>query len=585
MKDPHNDDPTLTETETETETEGDVSGFGSRRAFLRSSAVVGALGAGSALGAAGVSATAQASSRQQTAQARLNPLDRAQSSYEFRVDAAARQLARTRKLPWQRSNRDDRRYADDGFYASFTKTLPSNRFGEVKPRTYRRLRRALRSGAAADFDRLLLDPSATRKLANPRGAFRHVLAGLDGHGTRMRPAPAFRSAETAAEVGEVYWLALTRDVPFNRYGSDERIGQAIADLNAFSETVGPKENGEVNAGTLFRGATPGDLTGPYISQFLWQKVPYGPSVIEQRYDLPLAGQDFMTNAANWLNVQRGGTPAEQLAFEADRRYISSNRGLGEYVHRDVLFQAYFNAALILLSYGPAAIDRSNPYLATIASEGAFTSFGGPYVIDLVTQAGNLALAGAWYQKWRVHRRLRPEAYAGRVHYMLQSNRSYELHADILNSTASSEVASATGAHFLPMAYAEGSPTHPAYPAGHATVAGACVTTLKAFFNEGFVLPNPVLANDDGTALEPYWGDDLTLGGELNKLASNIALGRDAAGVHYRSDGADGLLVGEQQAIGLLQDCSRAVNEDYPGFALTRFDGSRVRIVNGHLLPG
>src|SRR5262249_446464 len=33
---------------------------------------------------------------------------------------------------------------------------------------------------------------------------------------------------------------------------------------------------------------------------------------------------------------------------------------------------------------------------------------------------------------------------------------------------------------------------------------------------------------------PYTGAALTVGGELNKLASNIALGRDAAGVHYRS---------------------------------------------------
>jgi len=32
-------------------------------------------------------------------------------------------------------------------------------------------------------------------------------------------------------------------------------------------------------------------------------------------------------------------------------------------------------------------------------------------------------------------------------------------------------------HLLPMAFPEGSPIHPAYGAGHATVAGACVTIL------------------------------------------------------------------------------------------------------------
>jgi hypothetical protein len=40
-----------------------------------------------------------------------------------------------------------------------------------------------------------------------------------------------------------------------------------------------------------------------------------------------------------------------------------------------------------------------------------------------------------------------------------------------------------GSALLPMAFPEGSPTHPAYGAGHATVAGACVTILKAWFKE------------------------------------------------------------------------------------------------------
>ena len=40
---------------------------------------------------------------------------------------------------------------------------------------------------------------------------------------------------------------------------------------------------------------------------------------------------------------------------------------------------------------------------------------------------------------------------------------------------------------LPVAFQEGSPMHPAYGAGHATVAGACVTILKAFFDTSSVL--------------------------------------------------------------------------------------------------
>jgi len=64
--------------------------------------------------------------------------------------------------------------------------------------------------------------------------------------------------------------------------------------------------------------------------------------------------------------------------------------------------------------------------------------------------------------------------------------------------------------------------------------------LKAFFNESFVIPNPVEASSDGFSLTAYTGPSLTVGGELNKLAANVSIGRDIAGVHWRSDG-DGVL--------------------------------------------
>lgn len=113
---------------------------------------------------------------------------------------------------------------------------------------------------------------------------------------------------------------------------------------------------------------------------------------------------------------------------------------------------------------------------------------------------------------------------------------------------------------------EGSPTHPSYPAGHATIAGACVTVLKAYFDETYVIPG---------------SGGLTIGGELNKLASNIALGRNMAGVHWRADGDDGLVVGEKIAMTLLEDELRMVTESADiGFGLTTFDGNFVTIDPG-----
>jgi hypothetical protein len=126
-----------------------------------------------------------------------------------------------------------------------------------------------------------------------------------------------------------------------------------------------------------------------------------------------------------------------------------------------------------------------------------------------------------------------------------------------------------------MAFPEGSPTHPAYGAGHATVAGACVTILKAFFDESFVLPQPVEASADGLSLTPYSGPPLTVGGELNKLASNIALGRNIAGVHWRSDATESLRLGEEVALRFLREERACFNERFDGFSLTRFDGASI----------
>ena len=46
---------------------------------------------------------------------------------------------------------------------------------------------------------------------------------------------------------------------------------------------------------------------------------------------------------------------------------------------------------------------------------------------------------------------------------------------------------------------------------------------------------------------------MTVGGELNKLAANIAMGRNFAGIHYRADADHGMRLGERVAIACLQD--------------------------------
>jgi hypothetical protein len=149
---------------------------------------------------------------------------------------------------------------------------------------------------------------------------------------------------------------------------------------------------------------------------------------------------------------------------------------------------------------------------------------------------------------------------------------------MLNSPVLNEVFSRYGTYLLPQAYPEGAPTHPAYPSGHAVIAGACVTMLKAFFDESFVIPDPVEAVHDGLSLAPYKGGaPLTVGGELNKLASNIALGRNTAGIHWRSDGIEGLKLGEAVALSMMVDMRGCFYERFAGFSLTKFDGTTITV--------
>jgi hypothetical protein len=71
---------------------------------------------------------------------------------------------------------------------------------------------------------------------------------------------------------------------------------------------------------------------------------------------------------------------------------------------------------------------------------------------------------------------------------------------------------------------------------------------------------------------------LTLGGELNKLAANIAIGRNMAGVHWRSDYTQSLRLGEAIAIGILKEQKITYREmSTTQFKFTRFDGTTVSI--------
>ena len=69
---------------------------------------------------------------------------------------------------------------------------------------------------------------------------------------------------------------------------------------------------------------------------------------------------------------------------------------------------------------------------------------------------------------------------------------------------------------------------------------------------------------------------LTVGGELNKIAANIAIGRNMAGVHWRSDYFESVRLGERVAICILFNQRKDYHEDY-SFSFTSFDGDKFKI--------
>jgi membrane-associated phospholipid phosphatase len=421
------------------------------------------------------------------------------------------------------------------------------------------------------------------RLVSPQAAWGLTLEGADAETFLLQAPPSVTGSEVAAEIVELYWQAIARDIPFSEYPQSSLIHQASVDLERLSAYAGPKSRGKVTGSTIFRADNAGNLTGPYLSQFLWKPVLLGSTKHEQRYRTPVARNDFMETYSEWLQIQTGVPPWRPYQWEPEPRYIATGRDLAEYIHYDFLYQAFLNAALILMNSGPGSIyntnyyfSETNPYKHSKTVMG-FVTLGFAQVVDWLGRVTTPALKAAWYQKWLVHRYLRPEEFGGLVHRTKTGMANYPLHSDVLESHALEEIHKRFGSFLLPQAYPEGAPLHPAYPSGHATVAGACATILKALFDEQLAVPDCVVPSDDGRSLLPYRGPALTVRGEVEKLAYNVAFGRNFAGIHWRSDAIGGIQLGEEVAISILEDLVNTFAEDFPGFRFTRFNGEPVAI--------
>lgn len=496
-------------------------------------------------------------------------------------------------------------------------------------------------------------PANVRAWESQAAGLLTTLEGPDAQSITMPPAPTLPSHELTAEMAELYLMALLRDTHFSQF-RDVSLGKPVsADLcdctckpvtnvdNAIDvlaklkwfnanccdlsdhERARHRSTQQLTKQTLFRGVAPGDDVGPYLSQFLLLgsaginscddineisdgKIAFGALQTDQRVRFAKPCRDYMTTFEAWVDVQNGADlrGLEEYIDKPSHRFITTPRDLATYVHYDALYEAYLNACLILLSMG-APFDPGIPFLAPDVSDKqqGFASFGGPHILTLVTEVATRALKAVRYQKFNIHRRLRPEALAGlidRWNTLTDAASKKELSPVAEISTTlqdcglldlvvkhntcqnkaydrSHDASASSDRYLLPMAFPEGSPMHPSYGAGHATVAGACVTMLKAFFDTGWELPFAFEPNADGSALVPVTVDQaLTVEGELNKVAANIAIGRDWAGVHYFTDYIESLRLGEQIAVGILEEQKLTYNENFT-MSIPLFDGTTIRI--------
>jgi len=508
----------------------------------------------------------------------------------------------------QITNGDEQLYPDKrGSYGKALKQLDT---GLVDPVAFNSLVFATQTGNPADFNKIILQLNPrVRGMVEPQAGIDFNLWGADASTYSMVPPPTVVSAERADEMVELYWMRLLADVNFTDYDTNPLAAEAITDLNDLTAFTGPKVDGQVTPQTLFRSDIPGVLTGPFISQLFLLNVSFSDTTFVQKYTAPTSNSlvnNFMTNVPEYTRMQDGFNPTRSITLGSPL-YIKDARALAGFVHNDPEPLPGFFAMLILLGMAnkdPKVYDQANPYL-TNPTQQQFVDFTETTCIALVSLANLMGIRASWYQKWFVQRTLRPEEYGFLVQQQQTGAFNYGLNQEVFNSTAlplifalnAATNAALTppvsgGTYLLPQSYPEGSPTHPTYPQGHATSVGAWVTILKAYFNEDYIMsaPTPVAPQQtafvpsfDGTTLVPTT-DVLTIGGELNKLAVNIATGRDMAGIHFRSDCTEGLLLGEQVAISILNDWAYTNNINFAGFSLTKFDGTKITVGGNKRIP-
>lgn len=289
---------------------------------------------------------------------------RINNEFKRRTKYAKYQLKKTADRSPHDSNP---RLSSDSVVAKFGKSLPHDgETGLPTTEAYDALVEATETGGEAtayrDIPQAYDGSSGTdsRPLVQPETAWTYQAEGGSTAQLRIAVPPAFDDPATGAEMVELYWRALTRDVNFYDYEDDDEIASAAVELDELDAYNGPGADGKVTPDNVFRGVTPGATTGPYVSQFLWKDRELGGGVEDQKIEVLAKDDDYVTDVDDWLAVQRGRVPKTN-EFSDEPRYVITGRDMCERVHDDPPFRQIQKAAQVLIFTMNAPLDPSIPY--------------------------------------------------------------------------------------------------------------------------------------------------------------------------------------------------------------------------------
>ena len=314
------------------------------------------------------------------------------------------------------------------------------------------------------------------------------------------------------------------------------------------------------------------------------------------------GADYLTSVSEYLNVESGFPPTSALQFDPAYRFIRMGRDLAAYTHVDVAPSG------ILCRLSGACGDRrsARTRLIPISARGPNTAsarFGGPgrcwdgsrdgnacaesRLVPQVDRQPAAAPGGDW----------RAGAGANLTHQHPMPQAAAALHHDVLNSAALPIIHSPI--RHLPVAAGipRGSAGTSVLP--HRTrdrrwslhhcdqvllrwkSADSAAAAGRRFGRHG--------AHPRRSVAHPYTGSDrdqLTINGELSKLAWNISAGHGIhAGIHFRSSTYYSILLGEQVGLACCKIAPTPTTSRSPSTSRSSTAPPRRSPTNNSVSPG